>query len=55
MIKLEVAHKKFIDHLREQNKSSSTLIAYKKDVEQLLDHVAKSGAELVTQIPLPQL
>ncbi len=55
MIKLEVAHKKFIDHLREQNKSSSTLIAYKKDVEQLLDHVAKSGAELVTQIQLPQL
>lgn len=55
MIKLDIAHKKFIDHLQGQNKSSSTLVAYKKDIEQLLDHMAKSGVELVTQIELPHL
>jgi site-specific recombinase XerD len=55
MIKLDVAHKKFIDHLKEQNKSSSTLVAYKKDIDQLLDHLTKTGVELVTQIQLEQL
>lgn len=55
MIKLEIAHKKFIDHLKDQNKSASTLIAYKKDIEQLLEHLAKDGVELVTQIQLPQI
>lgn len=55
MIKLDVAHKKFIDHLKEQNKSSSTLVAYKKDIEQLLNHLSKAGVDLVTQIELPQL
>ncbi len=55
MIKLDVAHKNFIDHLKDQNKSSSTLVAYKKDIDQLLSHLEKSGVELVTQIELEQL
>jgi site-specific recombinase XerD len=55
MIKLDVAHKQFIDDLRAHNKSSSTLIAYKKDIEQLMDHLSKDGIELVTQIELPHL
>ncbi len=55
MIKLDVAHKNFIDHLRTQNKSSSTLVAYKKDIDQLIEHLNKSGVDLVTQIQLEQL
>jgi integrase/recombinase XerD len=55
MIKLDIAHKKFIDHLRGQNKSGATLVAYNKDIEQLLDHMSKSGIELVTQIELDHL
>lgn len=55
MIRLDVAHKKFIDHLEDRNKSASTLIAYKKDIEQLLNHLEKDGIEIVTQIELPHL
>ena len=55
MIKLEVAHKNFVDSLKSQNKSSSTVVAYKKDIEQLIEHLAKEGVELVTEVQLPQI
>lgn len=55
MIKIEKAHKDFIEHLKGQNKSSATLIAYNKDIEQLMNHLMKDGVELVTQIELAHL
>jgi integrase/recombinase XerD len=55
MIKLDVAHKKFIDHLKERERSDSTLIAYGKDISQLLEHIAKKGVELVDEITLEHL
>lgn len=37
MVKLREAHSKFVDHLRSQGRSSATVLAYGKDIEQLAD------------------
>jgi site-specific recombinase XerD len=55
MIKLEIAHKSFIDQLRSDGKSDSTLVAYKKDIEQLNEHLSKKGVNLVSEITLEHL
>ena len=55
MIKLDVAHKTFIDQLKADGKSDSTLIAYKKDIEQLNNHLSNKGVNLVTEIELSHL
>lgn len=55
MIKLDVAHTNFIKKLESQGKSSATVVAYKKDVEQLIDHLIKEGVNLVTEIELGHL
>ncbi len=55
MIKLDDAHKKFIKDLESQNKSSSTLLAYGKDIEQLSNHLSKRGVNLVSEIKLEDL
>ena len=44
-MKLQDVNKKFIQNLETAGKSESTLIAYKKDIEQLVDHLGKLGAE----------
>ena len=43
MIPLEEAHKKFITHLRDKNRSGATILAYGKDIEQLITHLKKKG------------
>lgn len=55
MIQLNVAHKKFIDHLEALGRSSSTLVAYGKDIEQLLEFLSKNGVNHVNEIELDQL
>ncbi|OGC69800.1 hypothetical protein A2415_05025 [candidate division WWE3 bacterium RIFOXYC1_FULL_39_7] len=55
MIKIDLAHKKFIEALENEGKSSSTLIAYSKDIEQLTSHLSKSGVNLVTEVELIHL
>lgn len=40
MITVDKAHNEFIDHLKEKNRAHSTILAYGKDVEQLLDYVS---------------
>lgn len=55
MIKLGIAHKNFIDTLKTQGKTPSTLVAYSKDIEQLVDHLSKAGVDLVNQIELKHL
>lgn len=37
MITLKKAHQEFVDHLKKRNRSSSTVLAYGKDIEQLVD------------------
>ncbi|MFZ5424268.1 MAG: tyrosine-type recombinase/integrase [Patescibacteria group bacterium] len=50
MIKLEKAHKSFVDHLQDLKRSESTIIAYSKDVEQLIEHLLEKGVNLVHEI-----
>lgn len=50
MVKLETAHKEFIEQLKSENKSESTLIAYKKDIEQLTKYLANKGLILISEV-----
>jgi site-specific recombinase XerD len=42
MIQFSEAHRQFVDHLSEKDRAQSTIIAYKKDIQQLLDHIGGS-------------
>jgi site-specific recombinase XerD len=42
-MKLETTHKKFIEELRSEGKSGATVIAYNKDIEQLLSYLAEKN------------
>ncbi|MCL4208922.1 tyrosine-type recombinase/integrase [Patescibacteria group bacterium] len=44
------AHGKFIDSLRNSGKASATVIAYGKDIEQLVDFVSKKGKLQVEEV-----
>ena len=55
MIELKIAHKNFIDNLGDLGRSESTLIAYGKDIEQLIEFLAKEGLEKVHEIELNHL
>lgn len=55
MIKLDIAHKNFIKHLENEGKSSSTLLAYGKDIEQLTDFLLKRGINLATDVEINHL
>src|SRR3989344_4510300 len=37
MIPIRDAHRKFVDHLRDKNRSQSTVLAYGKDIDQLVE------------------
>lgn len=55
MIELNVAHKNFIDYLEELGRANSTLVAYGKDIEQLIEYLEKQGVEKVHEIELDHL
>ena len=55
MKKIDEAHKDFVDHLQDEGKSRSTVIAYEKDIEQLSEHLLKQGLEHVHEINLEHL
>ncbi len=55
MVELRVAHKNFIDHLGSLNRSGSTLIAYGKDIEQLVEYLERKGVNAVEEIELTHL
>ena len=42
-MKLEIAHKKFIEKLRSEGKSEATVVAYRKDVEQVITFLEKKN------------
>lgn len=45
MTKLLDARKQFIDFLKSKNRSSATILAYGKDIEQLVEHLKSQGIE----------
>lgn len=55
MTELKIAHKNFVDYLKEQNRARSTVIAYEKDIEQLIEHLYKQGVNLVHEINISHL
>lgn len=40
MIRFEEAHTQFVSYLGEKNRAESTILAYGKDIQQLLDHIS---------------
>jgi len=55
MLNLEAAHKNFVEKLKNDGKSGATVVAYSKDVEQLLSHLSGMGVNLVSEIKLGHL
>lgn len=55
MTNLSKAHKDFLKFLGNEGRSTSTLIAYEKDIEQLTEYLFKQGVNLVGEIELPHL
>ncbi len=45
MISLSDARQQFIGHLKGRSRSSATILAYSKDIEQLVDHLKQQGVE----------
>ena len=43
MILLSSARKKFIDNLKVKGRADATIIAYSKDIEQLVDYLERSN------------
>ena len=43
MITLKDAHKQFIDNLKDKSRASATILAYGKDIDQLVDYLEKVG------------
>ncbi len=50
MIKLKDAHVQFLDHLRNKKRASATILAYGKDVEQLISFLEEIGKSVADEI-----
>lgn len=50
MKKLQDAHREFIDHLRSKKRTSATILAYGKDIEQFIEHLAKQQKAHVHEV-----
>ena len=50
MITLKKGHQEFVDHLKKKNRSSSTVLAYGKDIEQLVEFLTQLDKTHVHEI-----
>ena len=50
MIPVREAHRKFVDHLKEKSRSTYTVLAYGKDIEQLVDFIQQLNKNHVQEI-----
>ncbi|HLD96123.1 MAG TPA: tyrosine-type recombinase/integrase [Patescibacteria group bacterium] len=50
MIPIRDAHRKFVDHLRDKNRSQSTVLAYGKDIDQLVEFLEELQKAHLTEI-----
>ncbi|NMB91275.1 tyrosine-type recombinase/integrase [candidate division WWE3 bacterium] len=55
MTKLQTVHKKFIEKLKADGKSEATLVAYNKDIEQIVTFLAKEGVDDVEGMKIEHL
>jgi site-specific recombinase XerD len=54
-MELEKAHKTFIQSLKTLDRSASTVIAYQKDLEQLIEYLSKQGLNNIAEVKLVHL
>jgi site-specific recombinase XerD len=54
-MKLQLTHKKFIDKLRSEGKSEATVVAYNKDIEQILEFLSQKGVADVEGMKIEHL
>lgn len=50
MLKLKKAHQEFIDHLRERNRAHATILAYGKDIDQLIEFLGELERAHIAEI-----
>src|SRR3954470_7472773 len=55
MISLRDAHQQFIGHLKGRSRASATILAYGKDIEQLVDFLNNKGILNVSDVSTPDL
>ncbi len=55
MINLKDAHQQFIGHLKGKSRASATILAYGKDIEQLVSHLAGIGKDEASNITIEDL
>lgn len=55
MIELKKAHNNFVNHLKELGRAPATIIAYEKDIEQLVEHLYKLGLNQTHEIETKHL
>ncbi len=55
MIALKDAHQQFIGHLKGRSRASATILAYGKDIEQLVDFLNAQGKEQVSDVNVEAL
>ena len=47
---LEAAHKKFVNHLKNKGRAQATILAYRKDIEQLVEFLKAKEISQTTSI-----
>lgn len=55
MISLRDAHQQFIGHLKGRSRASATILAYGKDIEQLVSHLNSIGKEDANEVTIEEL
>lgn len=55
MLTLKDAHQQFIGHLKGRSRASATILAYGKDIEQLVSYLRSQGREDVASVTLEDL
>lgn len=55
MISLRDAHQQFIGHLKGRSRASATILAYGKDIDQLVSYLNSTGKENASEISLEDL
>ena len=55
MVSLQDAHKQFIDNLKSRSRASATILAYGKDIEQLVEYLIKAGRVDPSSVETPDL
>lgn len=55
MISLKDAHQQFVGHLKGRNRAAATILAYGKDIEQLINFLVTSGREMSESVQTEDL